>query len=413
MNYHIDTLLVHAENNPSKHNQSTTLPIYQTTAYRYTSCEEISKIFEGKSAGHIYTRISNPTLDTLEKKLSVLEDGLGAIVTASGMAAITATILTLAKKGHHIVAGNSIFGGTYSFFNKTIREFGIETTFIDPCSVEQLEKAISSSTKAVFIETIGNPKMDVPDIKAIAEITKKKSIPLIVDSTLTSPYLIKPKDFGANIVIHSASKFINGHGNSLGGVIIDCGNYDWGSGRFKHFKDYYDKYGILSFLAKARVEIFRDFGACMSPFNAFLMDIGLETLSLRMQKHCDNALALSGFLNGHSKVKQVNYPGLEDNKFYSVAKRQFNGRFGSLLTFRLKDKKTCFKFIDNLKLAYNLANLGDAKTLVIHPASTICVEFNEKEKKNMGVSEDLVRVAVGIEYADDIISDFKQALEKI
>lgn len=413
MNYHIDTLLIHAENVPEKEQRSTTLPIYQTTAFKYNSCEEISKVFNGEAAGFIYSRISNPSLDILEKRLTLLEGGLGSIVTSSGMAAITATILTIAKNGHHVVASNSLFGGTYAFFDKTIRELGIETTFVDPSNAEQFAKAIKPNTKAIFIETIGNPKMDVPDIAEIAKIAKKNKIPLIVDSTVTTPCLVQPKELGANIVIHSTSKFINGHGNSLGGVITDCGNFDWGSDKFKHFKNYGDKYGQLAFLAKTRKEVFRDFGACQSPFSAFLMTIGLETLSLRMEKHCKNAEALAKYLSQHKKVKGVNYPGLKDNKFNSIAGKQFGGHFGSLLTFRLKNKNECFKFIDSLKLAYNLANLGDAKTLVIHPASTICVEFNEAEKKNMGVTDDLIRVSVGIEYADDIVNDFKQAFEKI
>ncbi|OGC04710.1 acetyl-L-homoserine sulfhydrolase [candidate division WOR-1 bacterium RIFOXYA12_FULL_43_27] len=401
--YHIDTLLVHAENKPEQNRRSTTMPIYQTTAFKYNSSEEISEVFNGEAAGNIYTRISNPTLEILEKKLAVLEDGLGAIVAASGMAAITCAVLTLAKNGDHVVAGNSIFGGTYSFFDKTIREFGIDTAFVDPADAGQFESAIKDNTKAFFIETIGNPKIDVPDIAAIAKIAKKNNVPLIVDSTVTTPYLVRPKDFGANIVIHSTSKFINGHGNSLGGVIIDCGNFDW--------KD--EKYGALSFLIKTRKAVFRDFGACLSPNAAFLTDIGLETLSLRMERHCSNALALAKFLEKHPKVKAVSFPGLADNRFHNPAKKQFNGKFGSLLTFRLKDRRQCFKAIDSLRLAYNLANIGDAKTLVIHPASTLCVEFNDKERENMGVSDDLIRVSVGIEYPDDIIDDFSQALEAI
>ena len=401
--YHIDTLLVHAENNPEKNRRATTMPIYQTSSFKYDSSEQLSKVFNGEAAGNIYTRISNPTLEILEKKLTILEDGLGAIVCSSGMSAITAAVLTLAKSGHHVIAGNSIFGGTYSFFDKTVREFGVATTFVDPTDLKQFEAAIKDNTKAIFIETIGNPKIDVPDIAAIAKLAQKAQIPLVVDSTSTTPYLIRPKDFEANIVVHSTSKFINGHGNSIGGAIVDLGNFNWESSRFDHFKKYSSKYKQLAFLAKTRREVFRDFGGCLAPHSAFLTDIGLETLSLRMEKHCQNAQKLAEFLAKHPKVKQVNYPGL----------KQFGNKFGSLLTFKLKDKKQCFKVIDSLQLAYNLANLGDAKTLVIHPASTICIEFNEQEKKDMGVSEDLIRVSVGIEYSDDIIADFEQALEAI
>jgi len=409
--YHIDTLLLHAENVPEKHRRATTLPIYQTTAFRYKEAKELSLVFQGKRAGDVYSRISNPTLNVLERRLAVLEDGLGAVVTASGMAAITVTILTLAKQGHHVVAGNSLFGGTYAFFDKTIRELGVNTTFVSPSEPKAFEAAITPETKAIFIETIGNPKMDVPDIAAISKVAKKHQIPLIVDSTVTTPCLIQPKKLGADIVIHSTSKFINGHGNSMGGVIIDCGSFNWNSSRFKHFHEYNEKYGQLAFLAKVRKEVFRDFGAPLSPFNAFLMSIGLETLSLRMGKHCSNAKKLAEFLSKHKKVKQVNFPGLKDNPFYSLAKKQFKSGFGSILTFRLKSKEQCFKFIDALQLAYNLANLGDAKTLVIHPASTICVEFTRKEKAAMGVDDTLIRVSVGIEFIDDIIADFEQALK--
>lgn len=413
MKYKLDTLLVHLKKLSVKGGGETSLPICQSTSFRYKSCEELKKVFNGESAGYVYTRISNPTLDLLERKLTILEDGLGAIVTSSGMAAIATGILTLAKSGHHIISSQSIFGGTYAFFDKTLRALGIETTFVDPTDIKGIKSAVKDNTKAVFIETIGNPKMDVPDIKAIAEIVRLNEIPLIVDSTVTTPYLLQAKKFGADIVIHSASKFINGHGNSIGGVVIDCGTFNWASKRFTHFKDYEVQYGILAFLAKARKEIFRDFGPCMAPHTAFLMDVGLETLALRMERHCSNAVSLAEFLTKHPKVSSVNYPGLKGNKFNKVAKEQFSNRYGALLTFCLKDKESCFKCIDSLKLASNLANLGDVKTLVIHPSSTICVEFNKQERKQMGVTDNLIRVSVGIENIDDIRADFKQALDKV
>ncbi|PIS28466.1 acetyl-L-homoserine sulfhydrolase [Candidatus Saganbacteria bacterium CG08_land_8_20_14_0_20_45_16] len=411
--YHFETQLIHAENNPAKNRKATTLPIYQSTAFKYESSKNISQVFNGEAAGDLYSRISNPSLSILERKLTVLEDGLGALLTGSGMAAITAAVLTLAKSGHQLVASNSLFGGTYSFFNKTIREFGVETTFVDPSSASNFLGAITNQTKAIFIETIGNPKMDVPDIAAIAQIAAKFNLPLIVDSTVTTPQLVRPKVLGANLVIHSISKFINGHGNCLGGVVVDCGNFDWSGKRFVHFKDYSQRYGRLAFLAKMRREVFRDFGPCLAPHSAFLMDIGLETLALRMNKHCANAQALAEFLAKQPKVKAVNYPGLTDNKFHALAAKQFNNCFGAVLTFRLKNQAQCFKLIDKLELAYNLANIGDAKTLVIHPASTICIEFTTAERKNMGVTDDLVRVSVGIEHQADIIDDFNQALEAI
>jgi O-acetylhomoserine (thiol)-lyase len=405
--YHLETQLIHADNVPEKNRGATTLPIYQTTAYKFSSCEEISKVFRGEGAGHIYARISNPTVEVLERRLAALEGGLGAIATASGMAAITTTILTLAKAGQQVVASKSVFGGTYALLNKTIRELGVEVSFVDPAEPKEFEPAITKKTKAIFIETIGNPKMDVPDIAAISKIAKKHAIPLIVDSTMTTPALIRPKEFGANIIIISTSKFINGHGNSIGGVLIDCGNFNW------RIEGYSEKYGALAFLAKARKEVFRDFGAPLSPFNAFLTSIGLETLVLRMERHCSNALALAEFLVQQREVKEVNFPGLKKSRFYQIAKKQFKNKFGSLFTFRLGSQKACFKFIDSLKLAYNLANLGDAKTLVIHPASTIFSEFSAAERKKLGVPDDLIRVSVGIEHIDDIIGDFEQALEKV
>ena len=411
--YDFETILIHGENNPAKNQQATVTPIYQTTSFKYEKCEDISNVFRGEKFGYIYTRISNPTIETLERRMTLLEDGIGAIATSSGMAAITSTILTLCKNGDNFISSSSIFGGTYSLFKKRLKEFGINCKFVDPTDIEGFEKNIDDKTKTIFVETIGNPKMDVVDIEAVAKIASKYQLPFIVDSTVTTPYLIQPKKFCANIIIHSTSKFINGFGNSIGGIIIDAGNFNWDNERLKNLKDYFERYGQLSFLAKVRREIFRDFGGCISPFNAFLMLLGLETLALRMERHCQNALQLAKFLKEHNKVRWVNYPGLENSKFYNLSKKQFNNHFGSLLSFGLKDANESFKFIDSLKLAYNLANLGDAKTLVIHPASTICVEFNEEERKIMGVTDNLVRVSVGLESIKDIINDFQSGLNSI
>lgn len=410
---HIDTILAHNQKLGGEKFESTTLPVYQTTSFRYRDCETLSKVFNGGEPGYIYSRISNPTLTMMEQKLAILEGGLGALVTSSGMAAIAVAVMTLAKNGHHIVCGNSVFGGTYSFFKKTIKEFGIETTFVDPSIPEEYERGIRPETKVLFLETIGNPKLDVPDIESISAIAKKYGVPLVVDSTATTPILVNPGTMGADIVIHSTSKFIAGHGSSIGGVIIDAGSFNWEGNRFPHFKEYAEKYGTMAFLAKARKEVFRDFGPCLSPQNAYILSLGLETLSLRMERHCANALKLAGYLEKHSKVSEVRYPGLGNGKYYEIVKKQFNGLGGALLTFKLKSREECFKFIDSLELAGNLANLGDSKTLVIHPASTICIEFDDSERNSMGVTDELVRVSVGIEYIDDIIEDFSKALDKV
>ncbi|HOK40768.1 MAG TPA: O-acetylhomoserine aminocarboxypropyltransferase/cysteine synthase [bacterium] len=407
--YEFETMLIHGGLVPQKNRQSTTVPIYQTTSFKYESCEDISEVFKGEKYGFIYTRISNPTIEILEKRMALIEDGIGAIATSSGMSAITTTIMTLCKSGDNFISSSSIFGGTYSLFKNRMKEFGINCKFINPNYIERFEKEIDEKTKAIFIETIGNPKIDVADIRAISRIAEKYEVPLIVDSTITTPYLIQPKNFGANIIIHSTSKFINGFGNSIGGIIIDAGNFNWNNKRFQNFKEFYEKYGQLAFLIKVRKEIFRDFGGCISPFNTFLILNGLETLSLRMTKHCENGMKLANFLKEQKEVLFVNYPGLKENKYYHLAKEQFNNKFGSIISFGLKNKEMCFKFINSLKLAYNLANLGDAKTLIIHPASTICVEFNEEEKRMMGVSENLIRVSVGLESINDIINDFKNA----
>ncbi|MFA6187586.1 MAG: O-acetylhomoserine aminocarboxypropyltransferase/cysteine synthase family protein [Phycisphaerae bacterium] len=407
-----ETLSIHSGFSGDSSNGATATPIWQTASFAYKTAQELADVFDGKSPGYIYTRIANPTTAALEARLTQLEDGIGCIATSSGMAAIASAVMCLLKSGDQIIAAAGIFGGTVSLFENTLKRFGIETVFIDADEAGNFAKAINSRTKLIFVETIGNPRMDVPDMPAIAQIAHKANIPFVVDSTLTPPAIFRPGNFGADIVIHSTSKFINGHGTAIGGAIIDTGNYDWKNGIFEDIRKLAGKVGRLAFMYHLRNLIYRDLGGCPAPMNSFLMLQGLETLSCRMAKHCENAEKLAGFLKRHPRVLWLNYAGLKDNKFYDRVVKLFGGKAGGLLTFGLGDKTRAFKFIDSLKLAKNLANLGDAKTLVIHPASTIFHEFSAKQKEQMGVSEDMVRVSVGIEDFEDIKNDFEQAIEK-
>ena len=399
-----ETLAIHGGFSGDRETGATAVPIHQTVSYAYRSAQGLADVFEGKAPGYIYTRIANPTTTALEARLTQLEDGIGCIATSSGMAAIASVVMGLVKAGDSIIAATGIFGGTVSLFENVLGRFDVETIWVDAADTKNFARAIGDKTKLIFVETVGNPRMDVPDIQAIADIAHKANIPFIVDNTLTTPALIKPGEFGADIVIHSTSKFINGHGTAIGGAIIDTGNYNWRKGIFEDIKKLSGKVGQLAFLSHLRNLIYRDLGGCPAPMNSFLMLQGLETLPVRMARHCENAKKLARFLKGHSKVSWVNYPGLEGNSF--------DGRGGGLLTFGLGDKERAFKFIDSLKLVMNSANLGDAKTLVIHPASTIFYEFKDTEKEKMGVTADMIRVSVGIEDFEDIKADFQQAFEK-
>ena len=388
------------------------VPISQTVSYAYETAQELADVFAGKAPGYIYTRIANPTTTALEIRLTELEDGIGCIATSSGMAAIASVVMGLLRTGDEIIAATGIFGGTVSLFENTLGRFGVRTKLVDAADTEQFAKTINTKTKLIFVETIGNPRMDVPDMPAIAEIAHQANIPLIVDNTVTTPFLIKPREFGADIIVHSTSKFINGHGTAIGGAIIDTGNYNWAAGPFEDLKQLSEKVRRLAFLVHLRNLIYRDLGGCPAPMNSFLMLQGLETLSVRMAKHCENAEKLAKYLQDHPKVCWVNYPGLANSEFRSRTEELFNGRGGGLLTFGLGDKQKAFRFIDSLKLAKNLANLGDAKTLVLHPSSTIFHEFSIADQEKMGVGEDMVRVSVGIEDFEDIRDDFEQAIEK-
>ncbi len=407
-----DTKLIHGGTSRDA-SGATKTPIVQASAFAYQTAEELEDVFRGRAVGQVYTRIGNPTLDSLEKRLAAVEEGIAAVVTSSGMSAITTAVMAVVRSGDEILSSSSLFGGTYSLFHDTLANYGITTRFFDPVDLWALEAGINERTRLIFVETIGNPKMDVPDIAAFSAVAKKHGIPLMVDATVSTPYLARMRELGADIIVHSTSKYINGTANSIGGAIIDAGSFNWNSALFPHFEPFYRKYRNFAFTARVRKLIHKDFGACAAPLNAFLSGEGLETLALRMERHCSNAMKLAAFLHAHPQVAWVNYPGLADSPFHNVARRQFNGRFGGLLTFGLADRAAAFRFINGLTLAKNLANIGDTKTLVIHPASTICADYTPKVKALMGVSEELVRVSVGIEAPEDIQDDFASALEQV
>lgn len=406
-----NTGLLHGNFTSDKKTGATLTPIYQSTAFQHKTAEELENIFKGSELGYIYTRINNPTIESFERRMAFLEKGIGAVACASGMSAVSLAVLNILKSGDEILSGSGIFGGTYNLF-EGLAEFGIRATYAEGNDRAQFETCITDKTRLIFVETIGNPKLDVADIRDLAELAHAHGIPLIVDNTVATPYLMRPVELGADIVIHSTSKYINGSGNSIGGVIVDSGRFQWDLEKYPALNKY-KKFGNFIYLAKLRKSIFQDFGACISPFNAYLNSLGLETLGLRMDRLCDNALALSLTLKENNQVSFVNYPGLVDNRYHEIAKQQFSGKFGGILTIRVGSKENAFKVINNLKYAVNLANIGDARTLVIHPASTIYYMNSIEEKEKMGVYEDLIRISVGLEDREDIIEDFQQALRSV
>ncbi|MGD9874355.1 MAG: O-acetylhomoserine aminocarboxypropyltransferase/cysteine synthase family protein [Kiritimatiellia bacterium] len=408
-----ETLLIHGGGQSIEPTGAIVTPIAQSSAFAYGSAEEIEAVFAGREAGYVYSRIANPTVGAFESRMTLLEAGLGSIAVSSGMAAISSLVLALAGSGDEIVAGSSLFGGTYSLFQNTLSRYGITVRFADPARPEDIRAAISDKTRLVFVETIGNPKLDVPDIAAIAAVAHEHGVPLAVDSTVTTPLLIQPMSLGADLIVHSTSKFINGHGNAIGGIIIDAGTFDWSNARFGHLAPFHARFGQYALLAVLRNRVCRDLGCCLAPFNAFLLTMGLESLGVRMDRHCRNAAAAADLLAGHSAVNETSYPGLASNPHHALAQRQFGGRFGALVTIKLGTRGRCFKFINRLQLAKNAANLGDARTLVVHPASTICRDLAPDERRQMGVVDDLVRLALGIEDPADILGDIAQALESI
>lgn len=405
------TRLIHSGFGPDATTGATALPIVQSTAFAYPSAEALESVFAGRDAGYVYSRMGNPTVGAFEARITALEDGLGAIAVSSGMAAISTLVLALTCSGDEIVAGNSLFGGTYSLFRDTLAQYGIRVRFADPTHPAALRDAITGKTRLVFVETVGNPSLDVPDLSAIAAITRERGVPLVVDSTVTTPLLIQPKRLGADLIVHSTSKFISGHGNAIGGVIVDAGTFDWTSPRFPHLASYGARVGRFALLAALRNRYCRDLGGCLSPFNAFLLSMGMETLDVRMERHCSNAARVAAFLETHPAAGRVSYPGLASHPGHAVAKHQFGDRYGAVLTLTLGTRARCFEFINRLRLARNLANLGDTRTLVIHPASTFCRDFDVEERRTMGVTDDLVRMSIGIEDPGDILEDIGQALD--
>lgn len=401
---------------------SRALPIYQTTAYLFNDTEHASNVFALNEAGNIYTRLGNPTTDVLEKRVAMLEGGIGALAVASGSAAVTYAILNIAKTGDEIVSSTALYGGTHNLFAHTLERFGIKTHFVNSENPEDYEKAITDKTKLIYAESVGNPKLGVLDIENLAKIAHKNNIPFIVDNTVPSPYLLKPIEFGADIVVHSATKFLGGHGTSLAGIIVDSGNFDWTSGKFPEFTEpdpsyngikYSETFGNAAYITKIRTQLLRDTGACISPFNAFLIIQGIETLHLRMKEHSQNALKVAEFLERNPHVSWVNYPGLKSNKNYELAQKYLPKGQGALIGFGIKGGKAAgAKFIDSVKLLSHVANIGDAKSLVIHPASTTHSQLSEEARLECGVSDDFIRLSIGIEDVEDIIADIKQALEK-
>jgi O-acetylhomoserine aminocarboxypropyltransferase/cysteine synthase len=415
------TQVLHSGYNPQDHNGTQAIPIYQTSAYVFENTDDAAGKFNLSIPGYIYTRLNNPTNDILEQRLAAIEGGVGAVVTASGAAAISTTILTLLRTGEHIVSSSSLYGGTYNLFSVTLPRLGITTTFVEPTNPENFDKAIQENTRAIFIEAVGNPKLDITDIEAISKIAQKHKIPLIVDNTVISPALLKPIEYGANIVIHSLTKYINGNGTSLGGAIIDGGNFDWSSGKFPEFTEPSPGYhglilhqalGKFAFIAKVRIEGLRDLGTSLSPFNSFQILQGLETLSIRMKQHSQNALNLAKWLKEQEEVAWVNYLGLEDNPYKTLVEKYLpNGQSG-LVTFGLKGGyQAAKKTVDNVKIFALLANLGDTKSLIIHPASTTHQQLSEEAQKQTGVTRDLIRLSVGLEDIEDLKRDLKQAFQ--
>ncbi len=418
-----DTLQVHAGQEVDPTTRSRAVPIYQTTSYVFENAENAADLFGLRASGNIYTRIMNPTNDVFEKRIAALEGGSAALAVASGSAAITYSVLNLAGAGDNIVAANTLYGGTYNLFAVTLPRYGVKTTFVNPDEVKNFEEAIDDNTKAIFIESIGNPNANIIDIEAVADIAHKNGIPLIVDNTFGTPYLVRPIEFGADVVVHSATKFIGGHGTSIGGVIVDGGKFDYAaSGRFPGFTQpdesyhgvVYSQLGGVAFVTKTRVQLLRDTGAAISPFNSFMFIQGLETLSLRVERHVSNSKKIAEHLEKHPLVEWVNYPSLKSNKYYELAQKYVPKGAGSIFTFGIKGGiHEAKKFIDSLEIFSLLANVADAKSLVIHPATTTHSQLSEKELLESGVTPNTIRLSVGIEAAEDLIYDLDQALEKI
>ena len=408
------TRVIHAAQSPEDWQGATLPPIFQTASHRHVTADNLSQTFAGKKADHIYMRLTNPTNRILEEKMAALESGLGAVVMSSGMAAITNACMALLRAGDEFVAGNSLFMSTYLLFVNVFKKYDITTRMVESTDLEAMEKAINPKTRFLYLETIGNPKMDIPDLAAAAEIAHQHGLPLLVDSTLATPYLCRPLELGADVVIHSTTKYLNGHGNAVGGVVIDGGRFDWSQQRFPDFMPFIERKGPLAYLDKVWREHHINFGTTQAPWHSYLTMIGLDTLALRMERHMENTLQVARYLQARPEVLWVNYPGLEDHPSHDLARKLFKEKgFGGMLTFGLKDQDACFKLIDNLRLIYHLANLGDCKTLAIHPYSSQYVAFDDPTREKLSITPDMIRLSVGIEAQEDICEDLGQALDSL
>ncbi|RNC91774.1 MAG: O-acetylhomoserine aminocarboxypropyltransferase/cysteine synthase [Allomuricauda sp.] len=422
-NFSKATNALHAGHDVTVNGGTRAVPIYQSTAYVFNNADHAANLFSLAEFGNIYTRINNPTNDILEQRLAALEGGIASVVTSSGTAALNTALLVLLKAGDHIVASNSLYGGTYNLLNVTLPRLGITTTFVDPDDPANFGKAVQENTRAIFAESVGNPKLDVLDLKAISSEAKKAKVPFIVDNTVASPALLNPIDHGANIVIHSLTKYINGNGTALGGAIIDAGTFDWANGKFPEFTEpspgyhglvYHDALGPAAFIAKVRIEGLRDHGACLSPFNAFQIIQGLETLEVRMKKHSENALALAEWLQQRDEVAWVNYPGLKTSKYKAQAEAYLPKGQSSIVTFGVKGGfESAKKIADETKIFSLLANIGDTKSLIIHPASTTHQQLSDASQESTGVTKDLIRLSVGLEDVADLKADLESAFATI
>ena len=420
--YGFETLCLHAGQIPDPATGARAAPIYQTTSFVFDSAEHAASLFNLQTFGNVYSRISNPTVAVFEERMAAIENGRAALACATGQAAEATAILTLCKAGDHIVSASTLYGGTHTLLAVNLKKLGIETTFVDPDDLDAFRKNIKANTKLLYAETLGNPLINIVDIEALAKIAREAGIPLMVDNTVPSPYLCRPFDWGADIVVHSATKYIGGHGTTMGGVIVESGKFDWGNGKFPEFTTpspgyhgviFHETFGDFGYTMKARMEIMRTFGPALSPMNAWLLLQGLESLPVRMDRHCDNALAVAKYLKDHPRVAWVNYPGLPDNKYFPLSKKYLPKGASGLLNFGVKGgARAGERFIDAAQFMSHLANIGDAKTLVIHPASTTHRQMSDEEQLKAGVAPDMVRMSVGIESIDDILWDIDQALSE-
>ncbi|PTL18276.1 O-acetylhomoserine aminocarboxypropyltransferase [Staphylococcus gallinarum] len=420
--WHLDTLSIHGGQEVDDFSKSRAVPIYQTSSYVFDSTTHAQNLFSLAEPGNIYTRIMNPTQNVFEERITALEGGIGALATSSGQAAIHLALLNIVESGDEIVASSNLYGGTYNLLNVTFKKLGIKAHFVDPSDPNNFKTAINNKTKAVYAETIGNPRIDVLDIEAVADIAHAHEIPLIVDNTFPTPYLLRPFEFGADIIVHSATKFIGGHGTSIGGIIVDSGKFNWNNGKFPglvepdesyHGISYVNDVGEAAYITKARVQLLRDLGSAVSPFNVHEFLIGLETLHLRLERHSENALRVAQYLEQHPSVTWVNYPGLESNKYYELGQKYLPKGQGAILTFGIDGSvDDIANFVENLHLFSHLANVGDSKSLVIHPASTTHLQLSPEDQQASGVVPELVRLSIGTENINDIIADLDQSLSK-